>query len=133
PEVRPVVPPEIRPGARLGLVIPKRWARRAVERNLVKRQLREAFRQLAATLPAEDFVFRLVRPLPEPMLAPEPAIKVESSQDKPVNESKRSQSDPQSGTRKLARQKALVRAEAESLLRRCAVVPATSAAAAASA
>lgn len=48
--------------ARLGLIIPKRLARRAVERNLLKRLIREAFRTMRPDLPAVDLVFRLARP-----------------------------------------------------------------------
>lgn len=48
--------------ARLGLIIPKRLAKRAVLRNLLKRVAREAFRQAKAGLPASDFVLRLARP-----------------------------------------------------------------------
>lgn len=50
-------------GARLGLIIAKRFARRAVLRNLVKRLAREAFRQ-HASIPPCDVVLRLARPLP---------------------------------------------------------------------
>lgn len=50
--------------ARLGLVIARRLARRAVLRNLVKRIGREAFRQARSGLPACDLVLRLARPLP---------------------------------------------------------------------
>jgi len=49
-------------GARLGLVIPKRLARRAVLRNLIKRLAREAFRHALPKLPAVDMVLRLSRP-----------------------------------------------------------------------
>lgn len=44
---------------RLGLAISKRQAKQAVERNRVKRQLREDFRQRAKTLPALDCVVYL--------------------------------------------------------------------------
>lgn len=47
--------------ARLGLVIPKRLARKAVLRNRIKRILREAFRHRCADLPAVDLVIRLVQ------------------------------------------------------------------------
>lgn len=50
-------------GARLGLVIPKRLAKRAVLRNRLKRLIREAFRVSRSSLPAKDLVFRLSRPL----------------------------------------------------------------------
>jgi len=53
-------------GARLGLVIPKRLARRAVLRNQIKRLAREAFRQALPDLPAIDVVLRLTKP---PLLA----------------------------------------------------------------
>jgi len=49
-------------GARLGLVIPKRLARRAVLRNQIKRLAREAFRQFLPVLPAMDLVLRLTKP-----------------------------------------------------------------------
>jgi ribonuclease P protein component len=48
--------------ARLGLVIPKRLASRAVLRNLIKRLARESFRHLAHRLPAVDIVVRLAAP-----------------------------------------------------------------------
>jgi ribonuclease P protein component len=50
--------------ARLGLIVPKRLARQAVQRNRIKRQAREAFRRVASKLPARDFVVRLHKPLP---------------------------------------------------------------------
>jgi ribonuclease P protein component len=43
------------------LVIPKRLARHAVLRNLIKRQVREVFRRQCHTLPAADIVVRLSR------------------------------------------------------------------------
>jgi ribonuclease P protein component len=49
-------------GARIGLIIPKRLVRRAVMRNLLKRLVREAFRQTSGSLPAVDAVLRLVKP-----------------------------------------------------------------------
>lgn len=49
--------------ARLGLVVPKRNAKRALHRNLVKRLAREAFRHVYSQLPAYDLVLRLCRPL----------------------------------------------------------------------
>jgi len=49
--------------SRLGLVVPKRYARRAVQRNLIKRLAREAFRHSSPELPAMDIVLRLGRPL----------------------------------------------------------------------
>jgi ribonuclease P protein component len=46
-------------GARLGLVVAKRFLRRSVDRNLVKRLAREHFRLLRARLRCNDFVLRL--------------------------------------------------------------------------
>ncbi len=51
--------------ARLGLVLPKRLAKQAVTRNLIRRQAREAFRHQAAGLPPYDLVLRLTRSLKE--------------------------------------------------------------------
>lgn len=48
--------------ARLGLVLPKRLARRAVTRTLMKGQARAICRQYAAELPAGDWVLRLRAP-----------------------------------------------------------------------
>jgi ribonuclease P protein component len=50
--------------ARLGLVIPKKHARRAVARNLLKRIGREAFRRMRSGLPCRDLIVRLVKPVP---------------------------------------------------------------------
>jgi len=47
------------PTARLGLVIAKKLARRAVWRNTLKRLVREAFRRYRADLPCVDIVIRL--------------------------------------------------------------------------
>lgn len=49
-------------GARLGLVIGKKLAHRAVQRNLLKRLAREAFRLARQTLPPYDLVLRLAKP-----------------------------------------------------------------------
>lgn len=46
----------------LGLVVPKRHARRAVTRNLIKRQLRAAMSRHATTLPGGLWVVRLRSP-----------------------------------------------------------------------
>lgn len=46
-------------GARLGLVIAKRYAPLAVTRNALKRVIREAFRIRRHDLPARDYVVRL--------------------------------------------------------------------------
>lgn len=44
---------------RVGWIIPKRQARRAATRNLVRRQMRCAFDRHAAALPAGDWLLRL--------------------------------------------------------------------------
>ncbi|MHB1352320.1 MAG: ribonuclease P protein component [Thiobacillus sp.] len=50
---------------RLGMVVGKRLLPRAVDRNRVKRCVRESFRQVLGELPACDFVVRLIaKPLP---------------------------------------------------------------------
>ncbi|HMW17734.1 MAG TPA: ribonuclease P protein component [Accumulibacter sp.] len=46
-------------GARLGLVVAKRFIRRAVDRNLLRRLSRENFRLLRPHLKACDFVLRV--------------------------------------------------------------------------
>jgi len=51
------------PGARLGVVVAKKLARRANVRNLVKRIVREQFRRRRAGLPAVDIVMRLHAPV----------------------------------------------------------------------
>lgn len=45
---------------RLGMVIAKRLLARAVDRNRVKRCVRESFRKVLPELPACDFVVRLI-------------------------------------------------------------------------
>jgi ribonuclease P protein component len=53
------------PGARLGLVVAKRFLRRSVDRNLVRRLAREQFRLLRGRLRSSDYVLRLAaKPLP---------------------------------------------------------------------
>ena len=49
------------PHARLGVVVAKRFAPRAVTRNTIKRVTRELFR--VTTLPAIDCIVRLARPV----------------------------------------------------------------------
>lgn len=50
--------------ARLGVVVPKRFLKAAVRRNLVKRLGREQFRLLRAQLPQNDLILRLaVKPV----------------------------------------------------------------------
>ena len=46
-------------GARLGLVVAKRFLRRSVDRNLIRRLAREHFRLLRSRLPARDLILRL--------------------------------------------------------------------------
>lgn len=46
-------------GARLGLVVAKRFVRRSIDRNLVRRLARENFRLLRARLKSCDFVLRV--------------------------------------------------------------------------
>lgn len=60
--LRPDVPGVPADRARLGLIIPKRLAKRAVLRNRLKRLAREAFRNVAAGLPPVDVVLRLAKP-----------------------------------------------------------------------
>ena len=45
--------------ARLGVVVAKKLVRRANQRNLLKRLVREQFRKVRATLPCHDCVFRV--------------------------------------------------------------------------
>ncbi len=52
-------------GARLGVVVAKRLAKRANVRNLVKRIVREQFRRRRASLPSVDIVMRLNAPVKE--------------------------------------------------------------------
>lgn len=50
---------------RLGMIVPKRLLARAVDRNRVKRCVRESFRLVLPELPACDFVVRLIaKPTP---------------------------------------------------------------------
>lgn len=49
--------------SRLGIVVPKRYAKAASLRNAIKRQGREAFRLIVGELPPCDLVFRLNRSL----------------------------------------------------------------------
>ena len=48
---------------RLGMVVAKRRARRSVDRNMVKRMIRESFRTSKAGLPACDYVVILKQPV----------------------------------------------------------------------
>ena len=47
------------PGARLGLVVAKRFLKRSVDRNLIRRLAREHFRLLRCRLPSRDLILRL--------------------------------------------------------------------------
>ncbi|UOD50539.1 ribonuclease P protein component [Orrella daihaiensis] len=49
---------------KLGLIIPKRLARLSVQRNAIKRVLRESFRHQQSKLPGGYYVARLAAPLP---------------------------------------------------------------------
>lgn len=49
--------------ARLGLIVPKKLASRAVTRNTIKRVIRESFRHHAHQLPPADYVVRLHQPI----------------------------------------------------------------------
>ena len=51
--------------ARLGLVVAKRVIRHSVDRNRVKRCIRETFRLAMDDLPAVDVVVRLAAPVPD--------------------------------------------------------------------
>ena len=44
---------------RLGVVVPKRWAKKAVTRNLIRRQVKELLQSAQAQLPAANYVVRL--------------------------------------------------------------------------
>lgn len=48
--------------ARLGIVVAKKLARQAVQRNLLKRIAREVFRNARPNLPPYDLVLRLSKP-----------------------------------------------------------------------
>ena len=56
------------PGARLGLIIAKRFAQRAVTRNAVKRVIREAVRTQRPAMQANDYVVRLHSKVPQSSL-----------------------------------------------------------------
>lgn len=68
---------------RFGLVIPKRWAKRAVTRSLIKRQCRAQFALIANQLPAGDWVVRLRRKFDNPPLvsASSPVLKKQVQQE----------------------------------------------------
>ena len=66
PAVMPDAPP---PGQWLGLVVPKKHARRAVTRNLIKRQMRATMASAGAALPAGLWVLRLKAPFDRQVFA----------------------------------------------------------------
>jgi ribonuclease P protein component len=53
------LPIELTQELRLGAMTPKRWAKRAVTRNLIKRQIFNVSEQFAHLLPATAYVVRL--------------------------------------------------------------------------
>ena len=55
--------------ARLGLIVPKRHVRRAVDRNRMKRLLREWFRHYQERLQGSDLLIRVIAPVPDPECA----------------------------------------------------------------
>ncbi|MDR3157497.1 MAG: ribonuclease P protein component [Zoogloeaceae bacterium] len=59
-------PPDSGASARLGLVMGKKFMRRATGRNCLKRLARETFRQARAQLPARDLVLRLFVKMQKP-------------------------------------------------------------------
>lgn len=48
---------------RLGLIVPKRFAKRAVTRSLIKRQCRAQFAMFVTQLPQGSWILRLKRPI----------------------------------------------------------------------
>jgi ribonuclease P protein component len=54
------------PSARLGIVVPKKHVRSAVNRNLMKRIVRESFRLARPALPARDVVVRVAMRIEAP-------------------------------------------------------------------
>ena len=48
---------------RLGIVVAKRHAKRAIDRNTIKRIIRESFRQTKSSLPTQDYIVILKRPI----------------------------------------------------------------------
>lgn len=63
------------PQARLGIVVGKKFAARAAERNLVKRMVRELFRQRQAQLAGRDVLLRLQAKFPRADFASRSAIR----------------------------------------------------------
>ncbi len=48
---------------RLGIIVAKRKAKRAVDRNLIKRIIRESFRLNKSKIPANDYIVLLSKPI----------------------------------------------------------------------
>ena len=57
-QVLPAAPGVVEAQARLGMTVSKRVDKRAVARNRIRRQVREAFRLQRAQLPPGDYVFQ---------------------------------------------------------------------------
>jgi ribonuclease P protein component len=64
-----------RPEARLGVVVGKKFAPRAAERNLVKRMARELFRQRQDELAGRDILLRLQTKFPRTEFASRAAVR----------------------------------------------------------
>jgi len=64
-----------RPQARLGVVVGKKFAPRAAERNLVKRMARELFRQRQAELGGRDVLLRLQAKFPRAAFTSRSAVR----------------------------------------------------------
>ncbi len=64
-----------RPEGRLGVVVGKKFAPRAAERNLVKRMARELFRQRRESLAGRDVLLRLQAKFPRAEFATRAAVR----------------------------------------------------------
>ncbi|MFS8972999.1 ribonuclease P protein component [Cupriavidus necator] len=69
------VRPNDRPEGRLGVVVGKKFAPRAAERNLVKRMARELFRQRREALAGRDVLLRLQAKFPRAEFATRAAVR----------------------------------------------------------
>ncbi|WP_373378918.1 ribonuclease P protein component [Cupriavidus nantongensis] len=69
------VRPNDRPEGRLGVVVGKKFAPRAAERNLVKRMARELFRQRREQLVGRDVLLRLQAKFPRAEFATRAAVR----------------------------------------------------------
>ena len=75
-------PPAIPQGQWLGLVVPKKHARRAATRNLIKRQMRAVMSCLGAGLPAGLWVLRLKAPFDRKLFhSPASAVLLQAARD----------------------------------------------------